>query len=294
MRTFAPVVLLATLVTTPAAFAQDPPDAAAGAQAAEPRPFSLGVAWGHDSYHYRFENLSRYDTAESVRHAFEQDHAFDAPWLTGAARYRFAGRTWETRGRVSIPVTGVGSDYDTFFDPDGNTIVYGTTADTDAWSLEVGQTVELGMTSGLRWRVGYSYRRDRAEYHDSWSTTTTTRPPGQSQFWNTDRETTISQVHQVRVGVSRDAQVSGRWRLRVVADLAPATLAILTTELPDKYPEPVTFSARALSLDASLDAGYSGGRTSWHLVVDGSFAWHYSSSSAFTRRGVQAGIRVGF
>jgi hypothetical protein len=295
MRHMTLAIVIAAWLAPGLAFAQAAPVEPPAASAPERAVFSLGVVYGHDDYHYHFDNPSRFNTADTVPHYFEQDHEFDGPWVTGSARYRFAGRSWETRGRVSWPVSGAGKDYDTFFNPDGNVIVYGTTADTSAWSFEVGQTVEIGAARGFVGRIGYSYRRDRAEYHDSWSTTSTTKPPSQSQFWNTGRESTISQVHQVRAGVSRDVQASNRLRLHVVADCAPATLAHLTTLLPDKYPDqPIVFVAKAVSLEALADLAYAGGRTSWHIVLAYSGAWDYSSSSAFTRGGYQAGVLLSF
>ncbi len=283
------IAVLLALAPAPT-FAQ----AASAAQAGTPR-VTIELSRSHDTYHYHFNNPSRFDTVENVPHFFEQDYDVDATWLRGGLRYRWAGRIWETEGGVAPSATGTGRDYDTFCNPGGNVIVYGTTAVTSALSWLVGQTVELGEKGGFRGRVGYQYRRDEAEYHDSYSVTTMTNPPSQTEFWNTGRETTVSQVHEIRFGVSRDMRPASGWHVRLVADLSPATLAHLTTLLPDKYPgESIVFVAKAVALEASIEAGYLRGRTSWHGVLHYSGAWNYSSSSAFGRQGLQAGFFVRF
>lgn len=283
---FAVVLALAPAPT----FAQ----AAPAEEATTPR-VTIELARSHDTYHYHFNNPSRLDTVENVPHFFEQDYHVDATWLKGRLRYRWAGRTWETEGGVAPSATGAAKDYDTFFNPGGTVIVYGTTADTSALSWLVGQTVELGEKGGFRGRVGYQYRRDEAEYHDSYSVTTMTNPPSGTQFWNTGRETTVSQVHDVRFGLSRTVQSASGWHAKLVADLSPATLAHLTTLLPDKYPgRSIVFVAKAMALEASIEAGSGRGRTSWQAVLHYSGAWNYSSSSAFGRQGVHAGFFVRF
>ena len=273
----------------------------AAAQTAKPSmgdegpAFVAGIAFGHDTYHYRFDNPSRFNTPDNVPHFFEQNSSVNAAWLRGRARYHFAGRAWETEAGVAPPVTGVGEDYDTFFNPDGNIILYGTTAGTSAFSFSVSQTVELGRFKGFHARVGYSYRRDRAEYHDSESTTTMTRPPSRTGFWNTGRETTISDVHEVRIGLSRRIGLTNRWQARLVTDLSPATLARLTTLLPDKYPgQPVVFIAKAVALDASIEVSCRRDSVAFGFITRYTGALNYSAANLFTRRGFHIGGHVGF
>ena len=74
-----------------------------------PRPegpaFVAWIAYGHDTYHYHFDNPSRFNTPDNVPHFFEQNSSVNAAWLRGRARYHFAGRTWETEAGVAPPVT---------------------------------------------------------------------------------------------------------------------------------------------------------------------------------------------
>jgi hypothetical protein len=83
------------------------------------------------------------------------------------------------------------------------------------------------------------------------------------------------------------------WRIRVTGDAAPTTLARLTTILPDKYPEPIVFIAKGLSVNASLHAARRIG--GWHagIAVAYAQAWSYSSSDAYHRKAVSATAEIG-
>ena len=268
---------------------------ASPAATAKPRPvrWALGVEYQRDRFDYRFENPSSFNTAELVPHVFEQHYDADNVWLTGRVRFMLGRRAFETEGGVTANTTGVGSDYDTFYNPDGNVIVYGTTADTDASSWRAAQYVGLGSWRGLLFRVAYSYRRDRASFRPSYSTTVQTKPPSSTAFWNADRETTVSEVHEIRVGLERAFTPGPSWRARLTADVAPTTLARLTTILPDKYPDPIVFIAKGLSVNAALHITRQIGR--WHagMVVSYAQAWSYQESNAYHRKALSGGVVIG-
>jgi hypothetical protein len=269
--------------------------AAAPAVTAAPEParWELGVEYRRDRFDYRFENPSSFNTEELVPHVFEQRYDTDNVWFTGRIQYTLGSRILETEGGVTATTTGVGSDYDMFYQPDGNVIVYGTTADTDAWSWRAAQYVGLGTWRGVVFRAGYSYHRDRADFRPSYSTTVQTKPPSSTTFWNTDRETTVSEVHEIRVGVERTFTPGPSWRARLTADVAPTTLARLTTTLPDKYPDPIVFIAKGLSVNATLHITRQIGR--WHagMAVSYAQAWSYKASSAYHRQAVSGGLVIG-
>ena len=288
--------LLLILSLSPQALQAGPPPpapAAASRPAASPGVrWEVGVEARRDRFDYRFENPSSFDTAELVPHFFEQRYDADNLWLTGRVRYRLGGRPLETEGGFTAETTGLASDYDTFFQPDGNVVVYGTTADTDLMSWRAAQYVGLGSWNGVQARAGYGYRRDRSEYHASYTTTTQTKPPSSSSFWNTDRETTISEVHEIRLGVD-SAHEGARWYARLTADVAPTTLARLTTILPDKYDAPVVFTAKGFTLDVRLSVAASLGR--WRLGTAVSYlrTWNYQQASQFHRDGVGVSVTIG-
>ena len=275
-----------------AALAQQTPRAAPPASPPGVR-WSAGVEYQRDRFDYRFENPSSYDTPDRVPHAFQQRYDADNFWLTARLSFTLGRRAFESEGGISAAASGTGSDYDTFYQPDGNVIVYGTTAMTDAWSWRAAQYVVLGSWLGVRWRGAYSYRRDRAEYRPSYTTIVQTRPPSSTAFWNSGRETAISEVHEVRIGVERAFGLDTGWRIHVTGDAAPTTLARLTTILPDKYPEPIVFIAKGLSVNASLHAARRIG--GWHAGIAVTYAqtWSYSSSDAYHRKAVSATAEIG-
>jgi hypothetical protein len=254
---------------------------------------TVSVESAHDTFDYHFDNQSSFNTASLVPHHFDQHYDVRSAWLSGQARYRFAGRTWETDAAITPSVASIADDYDTFFNPDGNVIVYGTTANTTVRSLRAAQTVELGSGRGLRFRVGYAYRRDRSIFHDSESTTVQTSPPSQTAFWNTNRETTISELHQVRIGATAQRTFGRAWELQVVADASPATLARLTTLLPDKYPnDPVVFVAKAFAVDVTTRFDYCRGRVCAGAHASFNGAWKYASDASFHRQAWAVGAHA--
>ena len=269
--------------------------AAAPAVTAAPQParWALGVEYRRDRFDYRFNNPSSFNTAELVPHVFEQRYDADNIWFTGRVRFMLGHRALETEGGITATAIGVGSDYDTFYQPDGNVIVYGTTADTDAWSWRAAQYVGLGSWRGVVFRAGYSYHRDHADFRPSDTTIVQTKPPSSTAFWNTDRESTISEVHEIRLGLERTFAHGPSWRARLTADVAPTTLARLTTILPDKYPDPVVFIAKGLSINAALHVARQIGR--WHAGATLSYAqaWSYQESSAYHRKALSGGVVIG-
>jgi len=288
-------LLLALSLAGPAghaAQATQPAPAAAGA-VAQPIRWSAGVEYQRDRFDYRFENPSSYDTAELVPHVYEQRYDADNAWFTGRVRFSLGKRAFETEGGISAAAAGTGSDYDTFHQPDGNVIVYGTTAVTDAWSWRAAQYVILGPWLGVRWRGAYSYRRDRADFRPSDTTIVETKPPSSTVFWNADRETTISEVHEVRIGAERIFAPGGAWRVRVTGDTAPTTLARLTTILPDKYDEPVVSMAKGLSVNAAIEVAKRFNQWEASAVVSYARTWSYSGSDAYHRQAMSVAVTIG-
>lgn len=275
----------ARLGARPATSAPPPPSRAT--------TWSAGIEYQRDRFDYHFDNPSTVGTPELVPHFYEQRYDADNVWLTGRIRFHAGSRALESEGGVSLAATGVGSDYDTFFQPDGNVIVYGTTAVTDIWSWRAAQYVTLGRWGGVDLRVAYAYRRDRAEFRPSDSTTSQTKPPSFTAVWNDDRETTISEVHEIRVGLQRQTPPHAAWQVRVSADVAPTTLARLTTILPDKYDEPVVAIAKACSVNAALHAARRIGHWRLGLRAVWAAAWGYSSTNHYHRNAFSAGVTVG-
>jgi hypothetical protein len=254
---------------------------------------SAGVDVRRDRFTYRFENLSSFDTATLVPHVVEQTHDTDNVWFAGRAAWMAGGRLLETEFGASLASPGVSSDYDTFRQPGGDVVVYGTTADTRLRSWRAAQFVGLGGPRGVRLRVGYGYRRDRSEFLPSDTTTTHSQPPSSAAFWNTSRETTRSELHRVLFGLAFASHGAGPWTVSVSADVAPVAVARLTVLLPDKYPSPVVFSARSATIDARASFTRRIGRLDVGGAVELARAWSYGSASGFRWTGLGASVLAG-
>lgn len=267
----------------PAAFAQTATAAAAPADESRMR-VSLGWEVRRDRHGYRFENPSRFDTAFNVPHFYEQDYDADNGWLVAGVRFSALGRRWETEAGVALWGLGVGDDYDTFFQPGNDILTYGTTAVTDLQSVRFAHRVELGRAAWLRARLGYAFRRDRARFRPSDTVTRRTNPPSETRFFNDDRETTISSVHDILFGAAAVLPTGSSARLGLAVDVAPVTLARLTTRLPDKYPgQDITGVARGLSLMPSLVYEATLGGFRLELRADYARTWPYSRANRFGR-----------
>jgi hypothetical protein len=298
------IVLCSALIATGAASASGQGSTAHPSGSAAPRPttatrdtttVTFGWEFRNDAHRYRFENASTFDTPRLVPHVFEQEYDADNQWIVARARYGLFGRRLESEAGLASWGTGVGRDFDTFFQPDGDTVVYGTMAVTSLHVFRVCQRIELGTLLGVAWRIGYVYRRDRSEFRPSDSVTRHSIPPSESRFFNTDRETTISAVHEAQFGVTRTVTGAGRWQLAAGVDLSPVTLARLTTILPDKYPgQEIVFIAKGLSLAPSLRFTVTRGVVAMGFSADYVHTWPYRSASRFTRNWLGVGAFVGW
>ena len=261
----------------------------------DPTTVTFGWEYRNDTHRYRFENPSSFDTPALVRHFFEQEYAADNRWIVARARYGVFGHRLETEAGLAFWGTGLGDDYDTFFQPTGDIVVYGTTAVTSLHAFRVSQRVDLGTALGFTGRVGYVYRQDRSDFRPSDSVTRHSSPPSESRFFNTDRETTISAVQEAQFGVMRTVSSAGRWRLVTGVDVSPLTLARLTTILPDKYPgQDIVFIAKGLSLAPSLRFTITRGVVAMGVSANYVHTWPYGSANQFTRDWFDIGAFVGW
>ncbi len=260
-----------------------------------PAGISAGIEIRRDRYRYRFENPSSFNTPFTVPHFFAQSYRVNSRWLVVRARYPIFGRLWEFEGGFTTDRSGYGDDYDTFFNPGGNVITYGTSAAASIRSWRLGASVPLARVAGLDTWLGYGFRRDRAVFPPSLTTTTQTQPPSFDSFWNAGRETTISDIHEVRVGAGRSIAISGRAVLGGRLTLTPIGVARLTTKLEDKYPGvPIVFVARGPSLAAVLLISQRVGWVRMTASADFVHTWSYSSANQFHRDCAGAAFSIGF
>lgn len=204
-----------------------------------------------ETLQYWFENPSSFNTPEPVPHHFEQTYATSNWWMGLRATYLLCGRPASTTVAVTPQVTAQADDFDTFFQPDGNIVVSGTTGNASLRAWQVSQRRMLGGGDVFAYGIQYSYRRDSARYHDGIRITTMTAPLSEVREVVTTREFVTSHVH--------DLGWFARWRprlsrgLSVSASLSPAVLGRLAVELPDKYPgRRLRFNASAAAVSGDL------------------------------------------
>lgn len=287
------VVALPWVLGTASVRAQSP-----GASASTPPTesgFTVTVGWEihRDRQHYGFENPSSIDTPFLVPHRFDQTYVADNQWLVAAVHYRVFGDAMLTEFGATPQKTIFASDLDAFDEPNGDVIVSGTASDASMHSLRFAHWSEATLW-GLPWRVGYVYRRDVAEFHATERIVTNTMPPSESRTPIHSHETTISEVHEIPVGVAKQVPIAPRWVLTGGADVAPVTIAKLTTILPEKYPgQEIVFSAKVAALDTRIDLDWQ--RASWPVSFSLRYGhtWSYQSSNQFDRDLLQFAVRIG-
>lgn len=244
-----------------------------------------------ESLAYRFENPSRYDTTELVPHSFKQTYDTDNLWLGARAGHPFFKRRGRFEAAVTPAATRRADDFDTFHQPDSNTIVSGTTGNATLRGWRVSEQVFLGGRNGVAFGLGYSYRRDRARFHDGDGITTTRIPPFVAHRLVTTRENTASQLHAVSWIAETSRRLGRNGSLEVSVDIAPLARARLTVVLPDKYPgQQLVFDARVAS--ASLAARYVRNIGSWSVGagVKGGRTFSWQRSARMDLRGLSIDV----
>jgi hypothetical protein len=245
-----------------------------------------------DRLRYTFENPSNIDTDLPVPHSFTQRYVADNQWLFGSARYAIRGDVLKTEFAITPERQTPGSDLDTFYDPNDDVVVSGTAGDVMLRSWRFTQWSE-GRLLGLPWRVGYAYRRDRSQFLPTDRIVTHSNPPSEVRSPTFGHETTISQVNEIPIEVSRPWNVSPTWQLIPRAEMSPLIFARLTTELPDKYPgQDIIFDAKSVGVGGELQVVRRGG---WPIEFSLHYGhtWGYSTARQFRRDVLAAAVTLG-
>ena len=259
---------------------------------------SAGVAVSYevsrDRFRYHFKDPSTFDTPELVPHDFTQTYWGDNKWGVVRARYRLGRRLLSSEVAASPQRTTRGDDFDTFFQPGGDIVISGTTGNVSLRSIRVRQDIALGPAMGVDWRIGYQFRRDRSRFHIGQTKIVSHSIPASRDVLTVfGRETTTSNVHEVRFGVTRQWR-RGAWHAAVDVDVAPTTRATLTTILPDKYPgREIVYTAIAFSLHPAFTLT-RGTRWPIFLTVDAARTFSYVDSRQFTRNALSVGVGAGW
>jgi len=244
-----------------------------------------------DHLRYTFENPSNIDTTFLVPHSFTQRYVANNQWAFASARYAIRDDVMKTEFAITPERRTPGSDLDTFFDPGNDIVVSGTAGEVMLRSLRAAQWSE-GRLFGWPWRIGYVYRRDRAQFLPTDRIVTHSNPPSEVHSPTFGHETTISNVHEIAIQVSRPHNLSAGWQLVPRAEVSPLIFARLTTKLPDKYPgQNIIFAAKSIGVGGEVEFVR---RQGWpiEIVVGYGQTWGYRTAAQYRRDSFTAAVKI--
>ena len=223
-------------------------------------------------------------------HFFEQTYNADNVWLIGRVRYPAAGRRWETFGGITPSRDSTGDDYDTFFNPDGMTIVSGTTGGISIESWRIGQRAEVARRGSAALFTGYRLRVDRSDFHLGHKTVTRNGILVEATDVTT-REMTSSQLHEILTGFTVALPLGRTWGLAIDTEIAPIALGRLLVQLPDKYPgQDLVFLAKVGTSTSHFTLARRTETWGLAFVIDTGRTWSYGSTATLSRRFAALGI----
>ena len=247
---------------------------------------SVGLERLQDEVRYHFDNDSSWDTPYFVPHFFEQTYS--------GGRNLFVVRVRSARWDFEVGLTPVhtldGSDHDTFFQTDGDVVVHGTSTPVSARSWRLSYNYNFAGP----WIVGYGFAHDQMTFPDSISTTTHTKPPSFATNLSTTRESVHSDILDIKLGYRRAREISAAWEIGGEVALAPLTAARLTTYLPDKYDEPVEFTAWSYSLTAGAHATWRAGNTSVTVAARAGASRPFQERKSLEREQNAISLAIGY
>jgi hypothetical protein len=253
-----------------------------------PNRWSVAVTseLSRESWTFRFENPSQYDTIELVPHFFEQTYDTANVWFGARLTHPASGGRGELAFAFTPQRTRRADDFDTFFQPDGNIVVTGTTGGASVRSLRISERLPVARWRATAIAFEYSYRRHRARFHDGDGITTTTLPPTVTHRLVTSRETTVSELHELKWSMAwMRATRSGQFEAAI--DAAPIGLGRLTVDLPDKYPgRLLVFRAHVAGVDGRVSYTFVRPHLSWRVGLRAGKTVSWRSVSRLDARSV--------
>lgn len=259
------------------------------AQASSPWSAAATLEQTRESLRYRFDNPSTFDTSELVPHFFEQTYDTRNTWLGARVTHPLFGRVAVARASVTPQATRRADDFDTFFQPDGNVIVSGTTGNASIRSWRLEERVALRHAGAVSLGVAVAYRHDHARFHDGTGIVRMTAPPSETRRLVTTREFVTSRMIQSSVFAT-----TTRGTFSITSDVVPIAAARLTVDLPDKYPgRLLRFGGRYSAAALELRYARRIGQVRMRAGIRGQATWPWRSAAAVHLRSVGVFIEAG-
>jgi hypothetical protein len=212
---------------------------------------AVTVEPSRESLRYRFDTPSSFDTEFLVPHFFEQRYDTRNTWVGLRVDHPLFAKRAEARVAMTPSVTRSADDFDTFYQPDGNVIVSGTTGTASLRSWRFDERVVLARVRGADTGIAVAYRHDAATFNEGIGIVTTTKPPTETRTLVTTREFTSSRMLEIAAFAS-----ASRNGFSADARFVPAAAGRLAVRLPDKYPgSELVFTARYASVGAEVRYG---------------------------------------
>ncbi len=267
--------------------------ALASAQTLEPPTVLVGAEARRDRIRYHFDNPSSADTSFLVPHFFEQTYDADNLWIVATARYTAGGVRFETSGGLAPSRLVRADDYDTFFNPGDVVLVSGTTGTARAQAMLVSQLAEVGRAGSVHISLGYRLRWDRFDFGVGHKTVTRNGLLS-SATDVTSPEMTDSKVHELLAAFRTAPAIGSGWHLALSGEVSPLTLARLSVQLPEKYPEQdLVFFAKVFAASARVALVRPGTRWPVEIAVEAGRTWSYVSTAQLSRAAGGVGVTIG-
>jgi hypothetical protein len=259
------------------------------AQAPSPWSAAATLEQTRESLRYRFDNPSTFDTPALVPHFFEQTYDTRNIWLGARVTHPLFGRTAVARASLTPQATRAADDFDTFFQPDGNVIVSGTTGNASIRSWRLEERVALRPAGPVSLGFAFAYRHDRARFHEGTGIVRMTTPPSETRRAVTTREFVTSRMAQGTVFAT-----ATRGAFSITSDVVPIAAARLTIDLPDKYPgRLLRFGSRYSAAALELRYARRIGQVRMGAGIRSHATWPWRNTAAVHLRSVGVFIEAG-
>ena len=162
-------------------------------------------------------------------------------------------------------------------------IVSGTTGDASSSAFLISQRADIGRAGPVHVSLGYRLRWDRFNFHAGHKTVSRSGVLVAATDVASP-EMTDSKVHELPVGFRAAAPFGGAWHLVVSGEISPITLARLSVQLPEKYPDQdLVFLAKVVAAAVRIALVRGGQRWPIEIALQAERTASYRSTDRLSR-----------